>query len=332
MDASNALKYSSSVVRITVGLLFVMSAASKLIAIDSLELYIYSFEIFSYSATTILSRLLIATEFFIGMCLIFKLYYKKIWWLTVILMILFTIFLVYVIRFRNDDNCHCFGDLIPIDPKQSLVKNIIVTSLMLFIKKIDDSNYSLKIKKLLSGIIVALSVAIPFVIVPNDLIYNKIYSEKENIDTIAFYESLNDSTYIGYLKVLPEKLGDTIAYVDEDMMMDVGEGRHLINYVLAGCKYCRMGAERLAIMSRRYDIDKGKVKFVVGGNPEMMSRFVTSTETYDFGHWKISQFKLMDVTLGRFPLYVFVEDGKVVKAVDFRHLDEEAAVRFLTGK
>jgi len=329
MDASNALKHSSLVVRIAIGLLFVVSAASKLISIDSFEIYLYSFNFFSYVVVTILSRLLVATEFFIGLCLIFRLHYKKIWFVSLILMVFFTIFLIYVIRFRNDENCNCFGDLIDLSPKQSLAKNIILTCFLIFIGKIKDYDYKPKIRKLLTGIFLGISIIVPFIIVPNDLIYNKIYSEKENINTIAFGESLNDSTYFGYLKVLPEKLDDTIVFVNENKMMDVSEGRYLINYVIAGCKYCRLGAERLAIMAGKNGIENEKMKFVVGGTPYAMSLFIKKTNTHGFDHWEIAPNKLMNITLGRFPLYVFVENGSVVNAVDFRHLDEEEVIGFL---
>jgi len=316
-------------IRVIIGLLFVVSAVSKLMSIDSFEVYIYSFNVFSYVTTTFLSRMLIATEFFIGLCLVFRLFYRKIWWVTLVMLVLFSVFLLYVIRFRSGDNCHCFGELIDMNPKQSLGKNIVLMCLMLFINKIDDYSYKPKLRKWLGWGFVAVSLAIPFVVVPNDLIYNKMFSEKENINTVAFYESLNDSTYIGYLKVLPERLNDTLVYADESKLMTVGEGRYIINYAVAGCKYCKMGAERLAIMADRHGISHEKLKFVIGGRPISMSRFITLTATYDFDHWKIAQPTMMSITYGRFPLYVFLENGTIVKAVDFRHLDENEIVGFL---
>lgn len=329
MYRNNALKISRISVSTLIGLMFIASAVMKLVSIDSLEVYIYSFNIFSFVTVTILSRLLIMTELLIGMCMIFRLHYKKIWWITLIMMVFFTIFLVYVIKFRNDDNCHCFGDLIDLNPKQSLAKNVILTCLLFFVDKVTDYDYKPKKKKLLTGIILGISIVVPFIIVPNDLIYNKIYSEKENINTIAFGESLNDSTYIGYLNVVPEKLNDTLVYESEQRLMDVSEGRYLINYVLAGCQYCRMGAERLDIMFEKHGISHDKLKFVVGGNSISMSRFISLTNTYDYDHWKIAQPEMMAITYGWFPLYVFVEDGEIKNAVDFRHLDEDEVVDFL---
>lgn len=332
MQKDNVLKISKLSVAALIGVTFLLSAVMKLITIDSFEVYIYSFNVFSFVTTTILSRLLIATEFFIGFCLVFRLFYKKTWWISLLMLAFFSAFLAYVIMFRNDDNCHCFGSLIDMDPKQSLVKNIVMIALLIFVKKVDDFAYKARFKKWLWGIILCISIIVPFVVVPNDLIYNKIYSEKENINTIAFGESLNDSTYIGYLKVVPEKINDTLVYENAAVLMDVSDGRYLINYVIAGCQYCKMGAERLTIMFDKHGIAHEKLKFVIGGNPIPMSLFIRKTKTYDYEHWKISQPKMMSITYGQFPLYVFVEDGKIVKAVDFRHLDEAETVEFLNGR
>ena len=110
--------------RLFLGALFVVTAVLKLLSIDNFEIYIYSFGLFSYTWTTFFSRLLIFIELLIGISLILKICFKKIWWLTMLMMAGFTLFLVYAAIFRNDSNCHCFGDLIELNPTQSIFKNI----------------------------------------------------------------------------------------------------------------------------------------------------------------------------------------------------------------
>ena len=228
-----------------------------------------------------------------------------------LMMVGFTLFLVYAAIFRNDSNCHCFGSLIELDPVQSIVKNIITIVLLLFIRNEQSHDYKPIIKRWLIGISIVASLIIPFVAVPMDVIYNKIYSEKENVNTVAFYESLSDSTYF-----------------DGNKLMDVSEGRYLINYALAGCKYCRIGAEKLTLMVDRHGISHEKVKFIIGGSDEAISRFIENTNTSDYEHWKIPAPQFMSITFGKFPLYVFVKDGKVVKAGDFRILDDDVLMEF----
>ena len=293
-------------IRLLLGVFFIGTAVLKLISIDNFEIYIYSFGLFSFTWTTLFSRLLIFIELVIGLSLIFKIWFKQIWLLTVLIMVGFTLFLVYSAIFRNDSNCHCFGDLIELDPMQSIVKNIIVLALLFLIRKEQSHDYQLALRRWLSAGIVLVSLAIPFILMPMDVIYNRIYSDEENVNTIAFYESLNDSTYFDGVK-----------------LMDVSDGRYLINYALAGCRFCHLGAEKLVLMLDRHGIPHDRVKFVIGGNDDAVSKFIEKTNTSDYDHWKIPAPKMMSVTYGEFPLYVFVEDGKIIQAGDFRILDDE---------
>ncbi len=295
---------SSGVLRLTIrlllGVFFIGTAVLKLLSIDNFEVYIYSLGLFSYTWTTFFSRLLIFIELIIGISLIFKICFKQIWWLTMLMMLGFTLFLIYAAIFRNDSNCHCFGDLIELNPIQSILKNIITIALLFFIKNEESHDYKPVLKKWLVASTIVISLVVSFVLLPMDVVYNKIYSEKENVNTGAFYESISDSTFV-----------------------DLQQGRYLINYALAGCKFCKVGAEKLTLMLDRNGISHEKVKFIIGGSDEAIARFIEITGTSDYEHWKIPAPEFMAITYGKFPLYVFIEDGKVVKAGDFRVLDDE---------
>lgn len=306
MSDSSFSNISRLTIRLLLGVFFIGTAVLKLLSIDNFEVYIYSFGLFSYIWTTFFSRLLIFIELMIGLGLILKIYFKQIWWLTMLMMVGFTLFMVYAAIFRNDSNCHCFGSLIELDPRQSIVKNLITIALLLFIRKERSYDYKPLLKKWLVAITLLLSLAIPFILVPMDVIYNKIYSEKENVNTVAFYESMSDSTFVG-----------------------IQSGRYLINYALAGCKYCRLGAEKVTMMMDRHGISHDKLKFIIGGSDEAIAKFVEATGTEDYEHWKIPAPQFMAITYGKFPLFVFIEDGKVVKAGDFRILDDGNLVEFL---
>ncbi|MBP5643790.1 MAG: DoxX family protein [Bacteroidales bacterium] len=298
--SNKAFGITKTTIRLLLGVFFIGTAVLKLLSIDNFEVYIYSFGIVNFVTTTVLSRLLIFIELIIGISLVLKIFYKKIWWLTVLMMAGFTIFLIYAAIFRNDSNCHCFGSLIEMNPSQSIIKNIIVLILILIIKNEKSHDYRPVLKKWLVAGTLVVSLVVSFVLFPIDIIYNKIYSEKENVNTVAFYESLSDSTYV-----------------------DLQHGRYLINYALAGCKYCKIGAEKATMMLDRHGIGHDKLKFFVGGSDEAISRFLEITGTSDYEHWKIPAAQFMAITYGKFPLFIFIEDGKVVKAGDFRILDDD---------
>ena len=52
-----------------VGGVFIIAAILKLISIDEFEIYIYSFNIFSFLLTTFVSRIIIIGEFILGLFL-----------------------------------------------------------------------------------------------------------------------------------------------------------------------------------------------------------------------------------------------------------------------
>ena len=133
-----------------------------------------------------------------------------------------------------------------------------------------------------------------------------ISSDNEEVNEVAFYESLSDSTYF-----------------------ELREGRYLINYALAGCKYCKIGVEKATMMLDRHGISHERLKFFIGGSDEAISIFVEITGTSDYEHWKLAAPQFMSITYGKFPLFVFIEDGNIVKAGDFRILDDEMIVSFL---
>lgn len=292
-------------IRLLLGVFFIGTAVLKLLSIDNFELYIYSFGIFSYTWTTFLSRSLIFIELIIGISLIFKICFKKTWWLTLLMMAGFTLFLVYAAIFRDDSNCHCFGSLVELNPIQSIFKNIIVIALLIVIKNEQSHDYKPALRKWLVALTLVVSFVISFVLLPMDVVYNRIYSDNEEVNEAAFYESLNDSAFV-----------------------ELQEGRYLINYALAGCKYCKIGAEKATMMFDRHGISHDRLKFFVGGSDEAVERFIEVTGTEDYEHWKIAAPRFMSITYGKFPLFVFIEDGKVVKAGDFRIVDDEVIASF----
>lgn len=292
-------------IRLLLGVFFIGTAVLKLLSIDNFELYIYSFGIFSYTWTTFLSRLLIFIELIIGISLIFKICFKKTWWLTLLMMAGFTLFLVYAAIFRDDSNCHCFGSLVELNPIQSIFKNIIVIALLFVIKSEQSHDYKPVLRKWLVALTLVVSFVMSFILLPMDVVYNKIYSDNEEVNEAAFHESLNDSAFV-----------------------ELQKGRYLINYALAGCKYCKIGAEKATMMFDRHGISHERLKFFVGGSDEAVERFIEVTGTEDYEHWKIAAHRFMSITYGKFPLFVFIEDGRVVKAGDFRIVDDEVIASF----
>ena len=99
---------------------------------------------FSEDVAPFLSRLIIAFEFFIAFAILQTHYIKKlIIPSTIILLIIFNVDLALDIFVGNDENCGCFGQLIPMTPTEAFIKNIFTILLLIFIyRNVNDKNES----------------------------------------------------------------------------------------------------------------------------------------------------------------------------------------------
>lgn len=328
MEEKMFVKNSKIASRLLLGLMLVTAAVLKLLSIDNFEIYIYSFNVFSFTLTTVFSRLLIAAEILLGLGLIFKVRYKEVWWLTMLMMAGFTLFLIYVMLFRNDDNCNCFGDLIKLNPSESIYKNIVSILLLLLIRKEKDAVYKLKFRKWLTVISIAVAVILPFVVFPMDSVYNKIVSKDNNINTVAFENSLHDSINIIKLDIIQEN--DTmIIRRDSLARFDISDDRYIISYVSAGCKFCKMGSEKLMMILERSRISEKHLKFFIWGYDADIVEFVKETNTQGCEYWFIPPLMSLDITFGKFPVFVWTDSGAIANSGDTRDLAENEIREYL---
>lgn len=294
--------------RIALGGMFITTAILKVISLDEFELYIYSFGIFDYLLSTFFARALIAFEFILGFALIVKFYYKYTWWLTMATMIGFTFFLIYVAIFRNDSNCHCFGEFIELNPTSSIVKNLITIVLLLFVRKEED--YKFRFKNLISIIYLIAVVIVCFVLFPMDAIYNKFKSPIKEVNESAFIKIQEDSTF-------------TVSF---------DEGRYIVPVFLPTCGYCTIGMKKLNSIVESHDLDKNRITIFLGGNEEYIEQFSQKTGVEGYLFQRVSGRKMIELVNGKFPTFIFIEDGRIVKAVDLRGIEEKELVNFLKEK
>ena len=300
-----------------VGGVFIIAAILKLISIDEFEIYIYSFNIFSFLLTTFVSRIIIIGEFVLGLFLILKINYRFVWKTSLIILILFTLFLTYAAIFRQDSNCHCFGELIELNPLESIVKNLILILLLLLSQRSAVSGqqsavsgHRPKFLVLSSSFLVLIVV---FIISPPDSIYKMIYSTEKEVSSIDLHESFDEVVKIDFKE-------DEIAF-DSISSFDVKE-KQLIAVVSSGCKYCKLGLKKLSLMMKNGDISPDDVDIFIWGSPDGIIYFRSETMTEDVDYWHIMPNNAIKVTYGRFPIFIMMENKNIIKIGDFRDLDD----------
>ena len=308
---------SSKLINIGIGSVFIIAAILKLISIDEFEIYIYSFNILSFLLTTFVSRIIIAAEFALGLLLILNRNCKFIRRVTLIVLASFTLFLIYAAIFRQDSNCHCFGELIQLNPIQSIIKNLILIVFLIIGQQSTDNSQqsmvrvrvSVRVKLLLVLLSCCLLV---FIVSPPDSIYKMIYSTEKEVSSIDLYASLDEVVKIDFKE-------DEIA-LDSISAFDMNEEMQLIAIVSSGCKYCRLGLKKLSLMLKNEDFATDNVDIFIWGNPEGIMDFRAETMTEDFDYWHIMPNNAIKITYGRFPIFIWIKEKEIVKIGDFRDI------------
>ena len=216
------MKNITLIARILISALFLLSAVAKLYP-TPLYGITKVFEEgqlipmgFSSDFAPILSRLLIGFEFFIAFAILQSHYIKKlILPSTILLITIFSIDLSIDVFGGVDENCGCFGQLIPMTPAEALIKNIFTLLILFFIyRNVSDrekSNFLL----LFNGYLI-ISVLM-FALLP-----------------IA----TNSSS---------KQVSSFSSYVEEDF--DINTGKKVLCFFDAGCDHCMDAAKSLAEFS-----------------------------------------------------------------------------------
>lgn len=304
LSAFTVIKF---IVRILLGAFFITTGILKLLSIDSFELYIYSFHLFNFNLCAVIARLIIAGEMLLGAFLIAKILYKQTWWLTMLMMIGFTLFLIYVALFRNDANCHCMGDLVELNPAYSIIKNLVTIVLLLIIRKEED--YQFRGKVAVGVIAAVLALGAPFILFPTDSVYNLVLKSDSGVNEKQFGTFINDSTA---------------------QTLQIDKGNYILGFLASDCKYCKLSAKKINTMVEKNHLDTNKVVFMIWGNDSSVAKFKEETEATHFRYAKINPVEAIQLVNGQFPTYVFVKDGKPLEAVNIRGLNDKKIHDFLS--
>ena len=304
---NNFEKYLKAVIRIGLGLFFIVSAILKLLSLDNFELYIYSFNLMNLTLCGLVARAIIACELLVGILLIIKVKYKFAWWLTLLMLIGFSLLLVYVILFRNDSNCHCMGDLVEIKPSLSLIKNLVGIALLMCVRKEEDYQFRYKTLALVLAFVAAL--VPPFVLFPSGDFYNLFTkSDIQDFDETAFNALMADSTM------------QDVDFVD---------GNYIVGVISSGCGFCKTSCLKMSEIVSNNQLDTSKILYFVWGDSTALRPFQVETKTESFRYVRVNPFAAVRVVNGQFPTYLFIRDGEVTATADLRHLTEKAVCEHL---
>ena len=121
--------------RIILILVFALSVILKYLSHKDFVDSIAAITSFQEVHANYISLIIISTEVYLLLELLFSDDYNSVIVQTLFVIILFTIVLVYMYVVNIADNCFCFGSLMPLSPFESIVKNIIVIIIVVVLNK-----------------------------------------------------------------------------------------------------------------------------------------------------------------------------------------------------
>lgn len=294
-----------NIIALLIGLFFIFSAVSKLINIDSFELYIFGLKIFNFTVSSILARVVIGSEIFIGILLLHQKTKKAALILATLMLVGFSLWLIYRFYINPDEHCHCLGEVIKMKPLPSILKNILLIGLLAFIAK-SEGIIKYRIRFFAIGTIM-ISVTIPFFI------------------------SVPDSFAIFTPREINQNKFDLLQKAKKNNLEYCFEGKRIICFFSAYCEHCKKAAKKISIMADKYNL-RNNVTFLFMGEEKDVVSFYNEIEIDSLNSHVIAPQLILNVSNGEFPTICFVDNGMISKTFNYRELTESKIKEFFNTK
>lgn len=281
-----------------------LSSIAKLSSLESFELYIFSFGFATFDICSLVARAVVIMEFLLGSFLVFNLLHRFMKWITAAFLAIFSIFLLWRMIAGDTESCHCMGDVIDMNPIQSLIKNAVLAIMLAVSWKTDCCVF--KRQNLIAFLMTAVTAVTVFLVCPPDFYYRNT-SESNDLSQEAF---------------LP--VADSLG---------LSEGRRIICFYSATCEHCRHCASKMAGIIRRHDIPLDSVSVLFMQTHAAQDSVVTAfyAEHGDglvLPYHDLHPFDFIPLTNGSMPLVTLFKDGTFVKEYDYLSLDEKELASF----
>ena len=294
MKIHDKIKY---VFRALLGILFLFSATAKLIGIDAFEIYLFSFGWFRLGTAYLLARLVIVAEYILGILLLTNFVPRLAFWGSFAMLAGFTLFLSVLAIQGNRDNCNCFGDLVNLNPVQSIFKNLGMLVLLLLSAGVRPFRFRRK------GLWLALAILVPlaavFIASPPDNWRYDSYARHELVNEQAFREAVEKG-------ILPGSVVD---------------GDHIVCFYSLKCRFCMMSAEKIMTLRARDEFPQCPIIAVIGrGEDTDTTPFLEETGFVPDEIHFIEPADFLRITNGSFPVILVMHGDTIAETFNYRNL------------
>lgn len=310
--------------RLSLALLFIFSAYTKLFPTEYFEYFLYKMG-FGFFWVQWLARLIIWAEFAIGFGFLIVIDLKKIILPSSFLLLMaFNFQLLYsLIMNGNNHDCGCFGNYMSFTPIEALIKNAISVLMILFLyfnnslflKLYSEkfNNFFIKYKVniitylilLISPISYILSVSPPAAF----FIYDTIKTDFDsNLNVKLLYES--------------EKF--------EKPKVDFAKGKYILAFVSLTCPHCKLAALKLHAL--KFNNPEMPIWMVINGETEDLEPFFKESKANNVPYFRLNGPGFIEITKYEVPAILMISDTKINKKIGIRQLDETTIQKWLLEK
>jgi thiol-disulfide isomerase/thioredoxin len=294
------------VMKVLLGLVFIASAILKIVDMDQFEIYVYSYHFFSLNVSFLVARAAIIVELVLGIGLVSNTLHKLYWWGSMAMLLGYSLLLIYALYLGRTDNCHCFGDFLQFDPKQSLIKNGVL--ILLFLPLYWMGEWETPFRWLILCLAIMVSTIVVFVISPPDN-YTPSYEPEQNLQKELFDEMLDASP------------------LDS---LNLRDGKQVVCFFSTGCEYCQMAARKLSLMQQFNNFPADRITYVFMGTEEGIAKFYENSESAQYRNVLYPDVvHLLKAINGAFPTLVFLENGEPIHEYGLRNMREEEIKVFM---
>ena len=292
-----------SALKVLLGLVFIVSAVLKVFDMDRFEIYVYSYHFFNLNFSFFVARAAIILELVLGIGLLSQTMHKLYWWCSVAMLGGYSLLLIYALTLWRTDSCHCFGDYLQLDPKQSLIKNGVLLVLFLLIYKMESWRTPFRWLILIIAIM-ASSIGV-FVASPPDNLAKT--DPAHNLQIELFEEMLDEAPL-------------------DSLHLD--EGKQIVCFFSAGCEYCQTAARKLSLMQQFHGFPRERVTYLFMGGEAEVSRFYELSESERYREVIYPDSRMLKAVSGNLPTIVLMDNGEVVKECGLRDMQEDEIKAF----
>lgn len=349
------------VLKMALGLFFVVSALSKFVGIDSFEVYLYSLRLLPLALSQIAARLVIVAELWLALMLVTGYRHKLTMLCTTLALLAFTVLLAALAISGRTDSCHCMGDLMPFDPVHSILKNavLLLVTLLAWRWAGDDRHLRWWLTVPLVALTVEIIVQCGYwgVLYVTRFMRDYVYVWMAVLVAVTFLASiryqlpaLNRKWMTPLLALAPlvtifilsapdswltdqKDLGYDNKVLERQMNggplddVHLKTGRKVLCLYSSSCHYCQMSGQKIGALQQRLKLEDSSFVTVF---PEARKDGVVHSDLFYAASHAPRYYELslpadtfLHITYGRFPTVLFLEDGKVVRQSDYRDIGEK---------